>query len=128
VREWKGSFGTASNGLVMINETSKPHYVGYPGMHRICRNSLHHESIRVVLQTRVCGTHLKNNNKSGSFYWSIASHKNKKKALGEFDCLVVSESQCHQQPCQFAECTVARIQITGEEYCKRAKFNPHGGV
>jgi len=91
VKEWKGRFATVSDGVVTHDEPGKPHYVGYPGMHSICRNLLHHENIRVVTQTRACATHLENNNESGSFRWSIASHKNKKKALGEFDWLVASD-------------------------------------
>ncbi len=51
VKEWTGKFMTASaDGFV--EENGKERYVGFPGMHSICRNLLHHENIKVKLQTR----------------------------------------------------------------------------
>lgn len=51
VKEWTGKFMTASaDGFV--EEKGKERFVGFPGMHSICRNLLHHENIKVKLQTR----------------------------------------------------------------------------
>jgi len=86
VTEWDGRFVTV-NGREVIEDKKKDRFVGYPGMHSICRNLLHHENIRVKLQTRALAS---NTNNGETDEWELI-HGKSKKNLGNFDWLIVSD-------------------------------------
>jgi len=84
VKEWSGSFLTAGERCEMTKQDdTKERYVGYPAMNSICRNLLHHENIRVKLQTRA-------NASRGKQQWSLVDDKSKKD-LGSFDWLISAD-------------------------------------
>jgi len=86
VKEWKGGGRFVSvDGMEVKEEEKKERFVGYPGMHSICRNLLHHENIRVKLQTRAHASASDDGNG-----WDLVNTKNKKH-LGNFDWLIVSD-------------------------------------
>lgn len=84
VKEWSGRFLTAGDGCqVTKQDDAKERYVGYPAMNSICRNLLHHDNIRVKLQTRA-------NASRSEKHWSLSDDKTKKD-LGAFDWLISSD-------------------------------------
>lgn len=83
VKEWTGTFGSAIGSNVEIEAEKKDRWVGYPRMNSICSNLLHHENIRVNLQTRADASQIKNG-------WSL-KHGKTKKDLGTFDWLIASD-------------------------------------
>jgi len=82
VKEWSGEFMTV-DGLQVTTDTKKDRWVGYPGMHSICRNLLHHKNIQVKLQTKADASQ-----NDGS--WDLI-HGKTKKHLGTFDWLVATD-------------------------------------
>mmetsp|Transcript_11173 Transcript_11173/g.21030 ORF Transcript_11173/g.21030 Transcript_11173/m.21030 type:complete len:415 (-) Transcript_11173:951-2195(-) len=108
VKEWNGNFGslavvsdddddddTAFSVKLEVESKKKERWVGYPGMHSICRNLLHHKNIRVRLQTRADAIY--NNNDSdeeeNSSRWDLRNGKDKKRQnhLGSFDWLIATD-------------------------------------
>eukprot|EP00555_Chaetoceros_dichaeta_P013065 CAMPEP_0198270296 /NCGR_PEP_ID=MMETSP1447-20131203/44535_1 /TAXON_ID=420782 /ORGANISM="Chaetoceros dichaeta, Strain CCMP1751" /LENGTH=402 /DNA_ID=CAMNT_0043962251 /DNA_START=10 /DNA_END=1218 /DNA_ORIENTATION=- len=95
IKKWNGKFvnvdimTSSENALISPEDPDKEHYVGYPAMHSICRNLLHHQNIRVVLQTRACAT-CDNSVGGGPCSWNLISQKGRKD-LGTFDWLVGSD-------------------------------------
>ena len=79
----------SKNVLVSPEDPDKEHYVGYSAMHSICRNLLHHQNIRVVLQTWACAT-CDNSAGRGPCSWTLISQKGRK-GFGTFDWLVDSD-------------------------------------
>lgn len=85
VREWSGTFGTAVGSNVEAEAAPKDRWVGFPRMNSISGNLLHHNNIRVRLQTRADAartderwtlTHGKTKQDLGSFDWLVASDRN----------------------------------------------------
>lgn len=83
VKEWKGHFLTA-NDLHIKADENKDRFVGYPGMHSICRHLLHHDKIRVKLQTQAHAS------RSEEDEWELVNGKSKE-SLGQFDWLIASD-------------------------------------
>uniref|UniRef100_A0A7S1FPL1 Amine oxidase domain-containing protein n=1 Tax=Corethron hystrix TaxID=216773 RepID=A0A7S1FPL1_9STRA len=82
-KEWTGRFRTA-RGLELEEDETKDRFVGYPAMHSICRNMLHHENIKVKLRSRA------NASPHEIEGWELA-HDRTKEPLGTFDWLIVSD-------------------------------------
>jgi len=86
VQEWSGCFLTVDGSQVKQEQENerKDRFVGFPAMHSICRNLLHHEKIRLKLQTRANASR----NEKGE--WELV-HDKTNKCLGTFDWLIVSD-------------------------------------
>jgi predicted NAD/FAD-dependent oxidoreductase len=67
-------------------DKKKERWVGYPGMHSICRNLLHHNNIQVKLQTRANAKHIE----TDSAKWELV-HGKSKESLGSFDWLIATD-------------------------------------
>ena len=88
VKDWSGNFCTVDHlGVKWEGEDKKKErWVGYPGMHSICRNLLHHNNIRVKLQTRANAKHTE----TDSAKWELV-HGKSKESLGSFDWLIATD-------------------------------------
>lgn len=94
VNDWSGNFGTAVEApgedrvstTMEVDTEKKERWVGYPAMHSICRNLLHHKNIKVNLQTRADATYKEDQDSN----WDLYHGKNKSK-LGSFDWLIVTD-------------------------------------
>jgi len=86
VKEWSGTFAMVDGLKVDLEDDKKERLVGFPRMNSICSNLLHHENIKVKLQTRADAsqkngkgwdlTHGKTKEDLGTFDWLIASDRN----------------------------------------------------
>ena len=99
VKHWTGNFGTATGttksddpvslaDIEVVASEKKERWVGYPGMHSICRNLLHHENIQVTLHSRADAIYKNEDGKTPK--WDLVHGKNKS-LLGTFDWLVVTD-------------------------------------
>lgn len=86
VKEWEGSFASVYGADCIAEEVKKERWVGYPGMHSICRNLLHHKNIKVKTQTQAHA--LQPNGQSTE--WQLI-HGKTRENLGKFDWLVASD-------------------------------------
>lgn len=92
VKDWSGNFGTAVKGdgnftiKLEVDTEKKERWVGYPGMHSICRNLLHHKNIKVKLQTRADAVYKEDQDSK----WDLFHGKDKSN-LGSFDWLVATD-------------------------------------
>jgi predicted NAD/FAD-dependent oxidoreductase len=84
VKEWVGSFASVDGADCTME--SKERWVGYPGMHSICRNLLHHKNIRVQTSTQAHASQSDDQNTE----WELV-HGKTKEHLGTFDWLVASD-------------------------------------
>ena len=104
VKEWSGNFGTVRAVAVAgddnkdndrptptikmeVDIEKKERWVGYPGMHSICRNLLHHKNIQVKLQTRADAIYKEDGQETK---WDLFHGKDKSN-LGSFDWLVATD-------------------------------------
>lgn len=75
--------------MIQMEDSPKPHYVGYPSMNSICKSLLDHEHISVVLETRACATF-----NSQSQKWDLTSDtttSSSSTSLGQYDWLISSD-------------------------------------
>lgn len=89
VKEWSGRFANVDDFKMNVDtdvDNKKKKYVGYPGMHSICRNLLHHKNIQVKLQTRADADFDEGEGQD----WNLM-HGKTKENLGTFDWLVASD-------------------------------------
>ena len=92
VKDWSGDFGTAAGSAghirmqLEVDLEKKERWVGYPAMHTICRNLLHHENIRVKLQTRANAMYKEDEDSK----WDLIHGKDKTN-LGSFDWLIATD-------------------------------------
>ena len=84
VKKWNGTFGSAIGSNVEAETEKKDRWVGFPRMNSICSNLLHHDNIRVKLQTRADASQT---NEKG---WSL-THGKTKEDLGNYDWLIASD-------------------------------------
>jgi renalase len=80
--EWRGRFGTLSDGAFRLDDDAPPRYVGTPRMSAIPRHLLAHEHITCVYGTRVKGADFDDG-------WTLRDANGKE--LGRFDALVSSD-------------------------------------
>jgi predicted NAD/FAD-dependent oxidoreductase len=92
VKNWSGNFCTVGKlGIDMESEEKrKERYVGYPAMHSICRNLLHHDNIKVQLQTRANAVRQEGEDDNLGSKWELI-HGKSKESLGNFDWLVATD-------------------------------------
>jgi predicted NAD/FAD-dependent oxidoreductase len=88
VKDWSGNFCAVDHLGVKLEgeDMKKERWVGYPAMNSICRNLLHHNNIRVELQTQA------NARRAGTdgLKWELI-HGKSKKSLGSFDWLIATD-------------------------------------
>ena len=92
VKDWSGKFCTVSPSgmLIETEKEQKERYVGYPAMHSICRNLLHHNNIQVQLQTRANAWHEEGGDGNVNTKWELI-HGKSKESLGSYDWLVATD-------------------------------------
>lgn len=86
VSKWSGNFCTVDKLGIAQKDEKRERFVGYPAMHSICRNLLHHENIRVKLQTRANASY--DNVRDAK--WELL-HSRSKESFGNFDWLIASD-------------------------------------
>jgi renalase len=94
VKGWSGKFCTVDTNLdlgvelelELEGDKKKERFVGYPAMHSICRNLLHHENIQVKLQTQANALR----REEGDSKWELIHGKNKE-SLGSYDWLIATD-------------------------------------
>jgi len=109
VKQWQGNFFSVDKEGIVHEDEKKERWVGKPAMHSICRNLLHHDNIRVQLQTRANASYKDTEDSK----WNLV-HGKSKENLGNYDWLIVSDriSAAHyRRDLSYADVNDFRIRV-----------------